>query len=74
MTIESPQEPQPQESNLLLLDSTKAKTILGWEDKLNFEECLRFTAEWYKAFEKQGILPLMQSQIESFGEMGFAGP
>lgn len=73
VTIESPYDPQPQESNLLLLDSTKAKTILGWGDKLNFEECLRFTAEWYKAFESRGILSLMQSQIKSFGEKEFTG-
>ena len=73
VTIENPQEPQPQESDLLLLDSTKAKSILGWEDKLNFEECLRFTADWYKTYENQGILSVMQNQIKSFEERRFTG-
>jgi CDP-glucose 4,6-dehydratase len=62
---------QPPESNLLLLDSTKSKAMLGWEDKLNFKECLKFTADWYKNFEHQGILLLMERQIKDFQERGF---
>ena len=38
----------PHEANLLLLNSEKARTNLGWRDKLNFEESVRWTIDWYK--------------------------
>lgn len=38
----------PHEANLLLLNSNKARTELGWKDKLNFEEGVTWTMNWYK--------------------------
>ncbi len=38
----------PHEASLLLLNSNKAKTELGWKDKLGFEESVNWTMEWYK--------------------------
>jgi CDP-glucose 4,6-dehydratase len=38
----------PHEANLLLLNSNKARTELGWQDKLNFEESVNWTMNWYK--------------------------
>jgi CDP-glucose 4,6-dehydratase len=38
----------PQEASLLLLNSTRARTELGWKDKLNFEESVNWTMNWYK--------------------------
>jgi len=38
----------PYEANLLLLNSSKARTELGWRDKLNFEESVKWTMNWYK--------------------------
>jgi len=38
----------PHEAHLLLLDSGKARTQLGWKDKLNFEESVSWTMGWYK--------------------------
>ena len=38
----------PKESANLLLNSTKARTQLGWSDKLGFEESLQWTIQWYK--------------------------
>ncbi len=35
----------PHEANLLLLNSEKARTNLGWRDKLNFEESVRWTID-----------------------------
>jgi CDP-glucose 4,6-dehydratase len=40
--------PHPHEANLLLLNSDKARTNLLWRDKLNFEESIRWTLDWYK--------------------------
>ena len=38
----------PHEASLLLLNSNKARTELGWEDKLSFEESVSWTVNWYK--------------------------
>lgn len=38
----------PHEATLLLLNSNKARTDLGWHDKLNFEESVSWTMNWYK--------------------------
>ncbi len=37
------------EANLLLLDTTKARTLLNWKDKLNFEESVSWTCNWYRS-------------------------
>jgi len=41
-------KPAPAESKILSLDSTLARISLGWRPRLNFEECLEWTVEWYK--------------------------
>ena len=38
----------PHEASLLLLNSNKARTELGWTDKLTFEESVKWTIDWYK--------------------------
>jgi len=38
----------PHEATLLLLNSNKVRTELGWHDKLNFEESVSWTMNWYK--------------------------
>ena len=38
----------PHEASLLMLNSNKARTELGWSDKLTFEESVQWTANWYK--------------------------
>ncbi len=38
----------PHEAKLLMLNSNKARTELGWSDKLSFEESVKWTIEWYK--------------------------
>lgn len=37
----------PHEAKLLVLNSAKAKTQLSWQPKLNAEQAIRWTAEWY---------------------------
>ena len=37
------------EAKILRLDSTKAKTLLGWCPRLTLDEALTMTADWYKA-------------------------
>ncbi len=41
---------QPHEAGRLMLDSTKARSRLGWKPRLPLDDALRLTAEWYDAF------------------------
>jgi CDP-glucose 4,6-dehydratase len=38
----------PHEASMLILNSNKARTNLGWSDKLSFEETVEWTTNWYK--------------------------
>lgn len=38
------------EANLLKLDISKARSLLGWKPKLNLKETLEYTFDWYKNF------------------------
>lgn len=38
----------PHEASLLMLNSNKARTELGWSDKLIFQESVEWTTHWYK--------------------------
>ena len=38
----------PHEDSMLMLNSNKARTDLGWSDKLSFEESVKWTINWYK--------------------------
>ena len=61
---------QLKESNFLLLDSTKSRTRLGWSDKLDFEETLRWTIEWYKS-HSEGVSAedLLADQVSRFNKL-----
>jgi CDP-glucose 4,6-dehydratase len=38
----------PREATLLMLNTNKARTKLGWSDKLTFEQSIEWTVNWYK--------------------------
>jgi CDP-glucose 4,6-dehydratase len=44
--------PQPAEAALLELDSTLAARSLGWKPRLDLDEALTWTAEWWRAQEE----------------------
>ena len=55
------------ESNLLKLDSSKARKKLKWSNKLSFSETLKMTAQWYEAFyKKKNIVNFTLKQIKEF--------
>lgn len=60
-------EVNPLESNFLVLDSSKARLKLGWQDKLNFDNAIGWTVDWYKKVG-DGADPLTEtvSQIREF--------
>lgn len=43
------------EANLLMLDITKAGQRLGWHPRMNIDECIRLTVDWYKQYRKKDV-------------------
>jgi CDP-glucose 4,6-dehydratase len=60
------QTPQPHEAGYLLLDSSKAREVLGWYDKLDFELSVQMTVEWYKQSVTNDPLGVTMNQIRDF--------
>ena len=56
------------ESNLLHLNSSKAKKLINWKCKLNLNQAISLTIEWYKMFykNKKKILDISIKQIKNF--------
>ena len=56
------------ESKFLYLNINKAKKELKWKPKLNFNETIRLTVDWYKNFliNKKNIVSLTSSQIDYY--------
>jgi CDP-glucose 4,6-dehydratase len=61
----SPEAGQPHEANLLMLDSAKARSLLGWRSLWSVEETLARTADWYRAYHQEGRL-LTDEQIDAY--------
>ena len=60
-------EGQPHEAGILKLDSTKARTELGWQPKLSLDEAVELTAEWYRAFrDEKDLTRLTAGQINFY--------
>jgi CDP-glucose 4,6-dehydratase len=57
----------PHEAKILLLNSEKARAKLGWSDKLNFEQSVGWTMNWYKnVYGGADPLQEMLSDIRAF--------
>lgn len=57
---------QPHEANYLLLDSSKARKSLFWNDKLDFETSIDLTAQWYKRSLTESPREITVDQIKKF--------
>ncbi|WPC42500.1 CDP-glucose 4,6-dehydratase [Clostridium sp. JS66] len=51
------------EANLLNLDCTKSKLLLKWKPRLNIEEAINYTIDWYKCFENGDMYKFDVDQI-----------
>lgn len=60
------QDMAPSEANLLLLDSSKARNLLGWKDSLTFEESIEMTVDWYKVWERSSPSEFTRMQMENY--------
>ena len=61
------QDGGPHEAGLLRLDSTKARTRLGWKPTWGLKNGLAATIEWYKTQRRsQDVRAITERQIEDF--------
>ena len=56
------------EANILMLDISKAKFQLGWEPRMNIEQCMRLVVDWYKNYIEGNVYNLCVRQIELYLE------
>ncbi|HYD21092.1 MAG TPA: CDP-glucose 4,6-dehydratase, partial [Flavipsychrobacter sp.] len=64
----TPHENAPHEAKLLLLDSSKAKQMIGWQPKLDARAAIRMTADWYADREHTAHEKCMSQVKEYFGD------
>ncbi len=58
----------PSESKYLLLDSSKSKLVLGWEEKLSPIESIRWSVDWSKrSHDGESARSLILEQLEKYG-------
>ena len=53
---------QPYESAVLRLDSSKARSLLGWAPRLGLEDALDKTVEWHEAWRSKSDMAAVTSQ------------
>lgn len=54
------------EANLLMLDISKAKFKLGWEPRMNIDQCTVLVADWYKRYKTEDVHDLCIEEIEKY--------
>ena len=54
------------EANLLMLDISKAKFKLGWEPRMNIDQCAALVADWYKRYMTENVYNLCIEEIERY--------
>ena len=54
------------EANLLMLDISKAKFKLGWEPRMNIDECAGLVSDWYKRYQTEDVYNLCISEINTY--------
>ena len=54
------------EANLLMLNINKAKSRLGWYPRLNAEQTVLLTSDWYKRYKNEDVYNLCIEEIKKF--------
>ena len=54
------------EAKLLMLDISKAKFQLGWEPRMNINQCIALTVDWYKQYKNEDVYKLCIKQIQKY--------
>ena len=67
--------PRPQEAQALTLSSALARQSLGWRSRLDIQESLSWTADWYHAYSAgEDMLKFSQAQIARYREIMKGSP
>lgn len=54
------------EAKLLMLDISKAKFRLGWEPRMNIDQTVALTVDWYRRYTTESVYELCTSQIQEY--------
>lgn len=54
------------EATLLMLDITKAVKRLGWKPRMNIDQSLALTADWYKRYKNENVYNLCVEEISNY--------
>lgn len=54
------------EAKLLMLDISKAKFRLGWEPRMNIDQCVELTVDWYKKYRTENVYDLCVEEIHKY--------
>lgn len=54
------------EAKLLMLDISKAKFQLGWEPRLNINQTVELTVDWYTRYRTEEVYSICLDQIKQF--------
>jgi len=57
---------QPHEAKLLMLDIQRAKATLHWKPRLNAENAITWTINWYKDFNQNNAKEVTEQQIADY--------
>ena len=67
--VNQAEENAPHEANFLKLDCSKIKSVFGWRPRWNIDECMKFTARFYKTWLAGEDIPTeMDREIKEFLE------
>jgi len=54
------------EAQILTLDISKAKFRLGWEPRMNIDQTVTVTVEWYKRYKIEPVYTICMDQIKKY--------
>ena len=61
--------PHPYEAQILTLDSSKARAVLGWRSRWTIDKAMMSVVEWYKAYwDNQSMRSVAINQITAYSE------
>lgn len=58
------------EAKLLMLDISKAKFRLGWEPRMDIEQTVALTVDWYTGYKEKKVHDLCLEQIQEYISLG----
>ena len=51
-----------------MLDISKAKFRLGWEPRMNIEQCMKLVVDWYRKYQSGAVYQLCVGEINQYLE------